>query len=221
MLTSSKKTKFSYIRRVAVLPLLLLTTVVFAFTIKQAKVQVETTSALQVQKEESVNTIEESKQDTFIRKNGSKTAISTTDVKDTSKKIPKTKVAISFEDSITDKKNKTLVVLDGKQMSWQEFEKLGLKGELIQEISVLKDESSINKYGKKGKHGIIVITTKQNVLVDEVQTSYSRVFTVVQNPPFFPNGISAFADYINSNTQYPQRSIAKKSSGSSVNSISR
>ena len=53
--------------------------------------------------------------------------------------------------------NEPLIILDGKEVSKSEIEKY--KPEDIESITVLK-ESAVDKYGAKGKNGVIIIKTK-------------------------------------------------------------
>ncbi len=116
--------------------------------------------------------------------------------------------------------NKRLVVLDGKLMTWKEFEKMDVKPQKIKSINVLKGESAITKYGQKGKNGVIEITTgaadekgssvKINI---QDQPEFDKVFTKVETPPYYQNGMMAFADYINRNIQYPTDAIQSKIEG--------
>lgn len=55
-----------------------------------------------------------------------------------------------------------LVIVDGVQQE-KAFEKgkLGIPSEEIESVEVLKDESATAIYGKKGKDGVIIITTKE------------------------------------------------------------
>ena len=55
---------------------------------------------------------------------------------------------------------KTLILVDGKEVSYDELEKI--KGESIDHMDVLKDKSAIEKYGEKAKDGVILITTKKS-----------------------------------------------------------
>ena len=55
---------------------------------------------------------------------------------------------------------KTLILVDGKEVSYDELEKI--KGESIDHMDVLKDKSAIEKYGEKAKDVVILITTKKN-----------------------------------------------------------
>ena len=55
---------------------------------------------------------------------------------------------------------KTLILVDGKEVSYDELEKI--KGESIDHMDVLKDKSAIEKYGEKAKGGVILITTKKS-----------------------------------------------------------
>lgn len=53
---------------------------------------------------------------------------------------------------------KPYILLDGKEVSVEEFEKS--RPDSFASIAVLKGEHAIQKYGEKGKHGALVITTK-------------------------------------------------------------
>ena len=54
-----------------------------------------------------------------------------------------------------------LIVIDGVKMRKGMSDKLMPPPENIESISVLKDESSTTLYGKEGKNGVIIITTKK------------------------------------------------------------
>jgi bla regulator protein BlaR1 len=55
--------------------------------------------------------------------------------------------------------NQPLYILDGKTITAEEFAALDVN--LIESVHVLKDASAIEKYGDKGKHGVIEITLKK------------------------------------------------------------
>jgi len=55
---------------------------------------------------------------------------------------------------------KPIVYVDGKLSDNDEFEKINPNR--IKSVSVLKDKTAIEKYGDKGKNGVILITTKEN-----------------------------------------------------------
>jgi len=63
------------------------------------------------------------------------------------------------EAEIPDSMKKTLFILDGKEISKDEMQKIDPN--TIKIIEVFKDENAIEKYGKKGKNGVIVITVKE------------------------------------------------------------
>jgi TonB-dependent SusC/RagA subfamily outer membrane receptor len=56
--------------------------------------------------------------------------------------------------------NQPLYILDGKRMSNDEFNEINPND--IYSISVLKNESGFELYGKEGQNGVILITTKSN-----------------------------------------------------------
>jgi hypothetical protein len=55
--------------------------------------------------------------------------------------------------------NASLYILDGKEIRKEAFEKLN--PDKIASVNVLKGDHAIKKYGDKGKHGVIEITTKK------------------------------------------------------------
>lgn len=60
--------------------------------------------------------------------------------------------------------NPPLFVVDGKEMSKSEMEKIN--PDQIDEISVLKDKEFTAKYGDKGKNGVVLITLKKSPVVE-------------------------------------------------------
>lgn len=235
MITSSKKTSFTYLRRIVILPLLAFTCLLFAFTFKKDRLSqnVANTNSYQANKnylnlQESTSAIEADVQDTTFSRKRSNTAKVTINNRDTTQTTDaansksKTKMNVSGKDSKSNL-NKTLVVLDGKEMSWQEFEKKEVKPENIQSMNVLKDKSATDKYGDKGKDGVIEITSKTQNLEQknfenerdkqEQLSMYSKVFTKVENPPYYGNGMTALAEFINNNMQYPKDALQSKVEG--------
>lgn len=189
-------------------------------------------------------------QDTTKKKN-METKVMNVTVRDSTGKSSTISKSVTFTIKDTGKLMKPLVVLDGKEMTWEEFNKRDIKPDRFESINVLKDKSATDKYGDKGKNGVIIITLKSQISdqknfevqqkkfeaekensevkqkgfevqqkkfeveqkKQEEQTKYSRVFTVVENPPYYPGGMSEFAIYINSNIQYPKEALQGKVQG--------
>jgi len=59
---------------------------------------------------------------------------------------------------ITEIEKTPLYILDDKEVSKEKADNLNT--ELIDSINILKGKEAINKYGDKGKNGVIIITTK-------------------------------------------------------------
>lgn len=53
-----------------------------------------------------------------------------------------------------------LYIIDGKEKTYDELKAIDAKD--IQSINVLKDAASTEKYGEKGKNGVIIVVTKKN-----------------------------------------------------------
>src|SRR5690606_21323618 len=61
---------------------------------------------------------------------------------------------------ISELKNPPLYILDGKEIKNEEIS--AIDSNSIAHIEVLKENSAIKQYGKKGENGVILITTKKN-----------------------------------------------------------
>lgn len=89
-----------------------------------------------------------------------------------------------------------LMVIDGVITS-QKVEDIDPK--TIESIKVLKGDMAIQKYGARGKDGVLEITLKKK----------DEVFVVVEQMPEFPGGLVALKEYIKANLQYPQAALEK------------
>jgi TonB-dependent SusC/RagA subfamily outer membrane receptor len=76
-----------------------------------------------------------------------------------------------------------LVIIDGKEVTRDEFQ--ALSQDKIHSVTVLKDNAAMKTYGKKGKNGVIVITTKEKA-GDEASESVKYT-----NPPSPPTILPA------------------------------
>lgn len=85
-----------------------------------------------------------------------------------------------------------LIVIDGAITENKKLE--DIDPETIQSLSVLKDEKAIQKYGDKGKNGVVEITLKKE----------KEVFIVVEEMPEYPGGVKALQEYVRINLQYPK-----------------
>ncbi len=90
---------------------------------------------------------------------------------------------------------KPLLVLDGKIAENQSFD--NINPETIKSVNVLKNESAAEKYGDIGKNGVIEITSKLK----------PDVFTIVEEMPEFPGGISALKAYVANTIEYPATAL--------------
>jgi hypothetical protein len=93
-----------------------------------------------------------------------------------------------------------LVVVDGKvKGTLKETGKLDnlFKQEEIESINVLKNEYATDKYGSKGKYGVIEITLKK--ASGAVQSDSNAIFEKVEQPPTFPGGEKAWRAFLEKN----------------------
>ena len=68
-------------------------------------------------------------------------------------------VPVRFGDIRFPENKKPLIMVDGKEVSMDDFEKIDR--DIIESVSVLKDSASIKVYGKRGVNGMILVTTKK------------------------------------------------------------
>jgi hypothetical protein len=185
MLTSSKNARFTYLRRILVLPLLMAISLLFAFTFKQVKKRTSSSIYEQTERQqmlqgvEAVNfadatlkkhdgtlTGETYKQTMFDTANNLAIHISIS--KGTTMPVTPTQLKDTLKIS------RALVLLDGKIITQEELKEV--QPSQIKSINVLKGEAAISKYGEKGKDGVIEVTTissgqsiEQNQYVQEQQ----------------------------------------------------
>lgn len=233
MLTSSKKTSFTYVRRIAILPLLMFTCVLFAFTLKKGKSNsdgIEMVSGNKITLEQSNNVGEEKKRhgmfEDTIKKKGKTVSYSNITLNNSGNKAVTVEGSKVFLE--TEKLHEALIVLDGKSIREEELEKI-IKPENIREITILNAENGFKKYGEKGKHGAVEIRSgvqaeQSDIKVQggeitetyqEEQNKFDKVFTKVENPPAY-KGEVPFAEYVKANLNYPSNAIAKKKEGKTI-----
>jgi TonB family protein len=116
--------------------------------------------------------------------------------------------------------NPPLIFLDGVKIDRKKMRDID-PGD-IQNLTVLKNEPAIKKYGDEGKYGVILITSKNaspdknkteenNVRVPE--NNKEKIYTIVEEMPSFPGGQSALTTWLNEKIIYPEDAARKKISG--------
>jgi TonB family protein len=98
---------------------------------------------------------------------------------------------------------KPLVFIDGK-ISDMDVEKIDPG--TIESVEVFKDKSAIDKYGEKGKDGVIEIKTKG-------KADNKDAWVVAEEMPRFPGGTDAMVAWIISNLKYPAEAVKAKITG--------
>lgn len=157
MITSSKKPKYQYLRKMLVLPLLVLIAGLFAFTYRQRQ---------EVNNEERNSEV--SKLPSIANNPGELIELPLADTapQPTPPKLIKKKdVGVTVEDVIVVKgkpygnDKMPLFIIDNVLISNADELKL-LKPDHIESINILKDKSAIALYGPRASGGVVIITTK-------------------------------------------------------------
>jgi TonB-dependent SusC/RagA subfamily outer membrane receptor len=152
MLTKSTNTKYSYLRRVMVLPILIATVCLVSIKVNASEKIEKTAKAIQ-------NTIDLLVNDTTKPKKITPPTPPNPSQAKPDYYINAAKIEFkgNFDTAVG---NKTpLYVLDGVPLKTS-IELSKLNEEEFESISVLKNPSSISLYGNEGKNGVILITTK-------------------------------------------------------------
>jgi hypothetical protein len=170
MLTTSKKTKYSYVRRVMILPLLVFAVGIFSVKVNATERFTSKVSEVKNVLKKNANLLVER---VFINDTSKpKVVIKKTPPPPPPKSIapppPAALVVLQNDNAPTPNEgvviesalNKPLLVVDGKVLSALKME--DIDPNTIESINVFKDAKYTKKYGTAGKNGVIEIVTKLN-----------------------------------------------------------
>jgi len=87
----------------------------------------------------------------------------------------------------------SLYIVDGKTSTYEEAKKINQKK--IENVNILTGRSATDKYGDKGKKGVLEISTK-NESVGTTDSVPDKVFTKIEVEASFPGGQNAWFNYI-------------------------
>ena len=145
-------------------------------------------------------------------------------------KISKNRSAILFKEVVPSdsmRPTEPLLVVNGKQMpglTIKSLEKM-ISPNQIESITVLKDQTAIDKYGDKAKNGALEVKSKEfliryedktikEVIIDRrgFQNDDNKVFEKVQIEPSFPGGEKGWRQFLekNLNVNFPVSKNAPK-----------
>jgi hypothetical protein len=224
MITKSKHSKAGYIARLLALPLFLF--IVSAFTIKtkifkQVSPAYENRTQLSLQENSGVINL---KADTGKAKMDDRiaaTAEGNISIRSVKGLVAKTEFGrqampevegekidttplVQIRSALLDKNGNRiapLYIIDGIEKPEKEFN--SLSPDEIKSITVLKNESAVEKYGEKARNGVIILTTKTEQELKEVvvvdygaDTNAEPVFTKVENEASFPGGEEGWRAYL-------------------------
>ena len=174
MITNNKNPRFSYLRRLVVLPLLAIVVMMFAFRTTPAHkevynqtISINTSSDAAAFKEKAKNV------NALNAKNLGKDTTIVLVSKDTTRKQP-------------------LYLLDGKKITHDEMSKIDPA--TIESINVLKDKTAVDKYGEEGKNGVVLINLKKNAIEKVEMAKIVPNFKGVEKPEVVVIGYSDKAE---------------------------
>jgi TonB family protein len=115
---------------------------------------------------------------------------------------------------------KPLVVMDGKVVAQEALQSMrNMLGQIdqltviIDQATVLTGEEAIQRYGAAGANGVIELTTKEGPPAPAPATSFTKVFTKVEQMPAFPGGRAAWLRHLERTLQYPAQAQEKGTQG--------
>lgn len=156
MLTNNRNPRFSYLRRLVVLPLLAVVVLLFAFRSREQRAKgplsVATVMENMVEKTRALLPLRENHAADTIVIQADTVYIQGKDKTDVVKIIPVVAGNKTFD--------KALVVLDGKKIDHSVLDTLNTKG--IATVDILQaDKAATSLYGEDAKNGVVLITTKK------------------------------------------------------------
>ncbi len=95
-----------------------------------------------------------------------------------------------------------LVVVDGEIVPYEQIN--DIEPNTIENITVLKDEKAVKKYGEQAKNGVIEIKIKKSSAKKETTDGLERVFEIVDNMPTYPGGMGELMKFLRQNVKYPE-----------------
>lgn len=95
--------------------------------------------------------------------------------------------ASTIRNEIGDSSLDTLVIVDGKEISGG-LDAASLDPDAIKSVEVLKDETATNRYGEKGRNGVLLITLKD---AEEVKQKQKASPLVIVDGDEIPGGLEA------------------------------
>ena len=113
-----------------------------------------------------------------------------------------------LDDTTRPQKQEPLIVINGKVMAGLDSKKIDevISPNDIESIHVLKDKTATDKYGEKGRNGVIEIKTKTKVANEITLTDKKNpledenvIFEKVEIEPAFKGGYKAWKEFCNAN----------------------
>lgn len=89
-----------------------------------------------------------------------------------------------------------------------------LDSEQIAHITVIKDQKTLEKYGEQGRHGVILVTTKNAEKRRTEPHDPDEPFLLAETMPRFRDGdLNSFRTWVQSQVRYPAEAIEKRIQG--------
>ena len=161
MLSNHQHPRFSYFRRLIVLPLLAIVIVLFAFRNKEQRVNATISVAsvmenvIKQDRETGFNQQAHDNNQVQTKLNLSELGFDTIIIKQT-EKDGTLKMPLRSGNKL---EAKALIFVDGKKVDNHFMETLNPN--LIESVNILKNEAATSMYGQDGKDGVVLITTKE------------------------------------------------------------
>ena len=170
MFTTSKKPRYSYLRKLMILPLLSFVIVFFSFKIQDT--QALKAKGILTQNQKPIKKVNSAGE----------------------------KMNSNTNDADTNATAKTLVILDGVEISWKDFYRKDITDK-IKSINVFNGKAAIEKFGEKGVNGVMEVSTVSQSLKDEIkaktpESTNNNSDTIEAR---FPGGDEAWKKFLETN----------------------
>ncbi|MCX6236335.1 MAG: TonB family protein [Bacteroidia bacterium] len=112
---------------------------------------------------------------------------------------------------------KALIILEGVEISSKLYS--AINPDQIESIIKLKPDSAMEKYGKRGKNGVIILTSKASTTTIGDINADDKIYTFPEVKPEFPGGEKAMMKFISRNLRYPNEATSIGLQGTVITSF--
>jgi hypothetical protein len=168
MITTSKQPRYSYLRRISGLAFMTVLVALLALTVQQAEAQDKQKAEVKTTQKPATKTDAPSQKVTIEPRKAGSTKIKV--INTAPQPAENEGVTISLQSAA---QNPPIYFLDGKEITAAEMKSIDASE--ISTVNFYKNEHAIEKYGEKGKNGVVDIVTKKAATTTKAERNVTKI----------------------------------------------